>query len=101
MLTVAWMNREALAETVEFRPGGVLVALAQEALAQGRGVGHVQKVSEIRLDCDADAYCCRWSRLAALPATQAASAASSAGWKTAVGDADPVLKDPRPDLRKK
>jgi phosphoribosyl-AMP cyclohydrolase len=35
VLTLAWMNREALAETVEARRGRVLVALARQALAQG------------------------------------------------------------------
>ena len=39
VLTVAWMNRDALKETVDSRRGGLLVALAQEAVAQGRGVG--------------------------------------------------------------
>ena len=39
LLMMAWMNREALAETVRTRPGGILVALTQQAVAKGRGIG--------------------------------------------------------------
>ena len=38
VLTLAWMNREALERTVETRRSALLVALAQEAVAQGRRV---------------------------------------------------------------
>ena len=55
VLTLAWMNREALARTARHRRGALLVALARQAVAQGRDVGHVQRVREIRLDCDGDA----------------------------------------------
>ena len=38
VLTVAWMNREALEQDGADRRSALLVALAQEALAQGRGI---------------------------------------------------------------
>jgi len=38
--------------------------LARQAVAQGRGIGHVQRVVEIRLDCDDEPCCCAWSRWA-------------------------------------
>ena len=36
VLTLAWMNREALARTVETRRGALLVAFAAAIVAQGR-----------------------------------------------------------------
>jgi phosphoribosyl-AMP cyclohydrolase len=55
VLTVAWMNREALAETVQ-RGEAVYWSRSRRKLwRKGEESGHVQKVREIRLDCDADA----------------------------------------------
>ena len=39
VLTLAWMNREALALTERTKRSALLVALARAALAQGRSVG--------------------------------------------------------------
>jgi phosphoribosyl-AMP cyclohydrolase len=55
VLTLAWMNREALAQTVE-RGEAVYWSRSRKKLwRKGEESGHVQKVKEIRLDCDADA----------------------------------------------
>lgn len=55
VLTVAWMNRDALAETVR-RGEAVYWSRSRGKLwRKGEESGHVQKVREIRLDCDADA----------------------------------------------
>ena len=55
VLTVAWMNREALAETVK-RGEAVYWSRSRGKLwRKGEESGHVQKVREVRLDCDADA----------------------------------------------
>jgi phosphoribosyl-AMP cyclohydrolase len=55
VLTVAWMNREALAQTVE-RGEAVYWSRSRRKLwRKGEESGHVQKVREIRLDCDSDA----------------------------------------------
>ena len=55
VLTVAWMNREALSQTVE-RGEAVYWSRSRKKLwRKGEESGHVQKVREIRLDCDADA----------------------------------------------
>ncbi|MGE5641250.1 MAG: phosphoribosyl-AMP cyclohydrolase [Clostridia bacterium] len=55
VLTVAWMNREALAETVK---GGQAVYWSRSRKRlwrKGEESGNVQIVREVRLDCDADA----------------------------------------------
>jgi phosphoribosyl-AMP cyclohydrolase len=55
VLTLAWMNREALAQTVE-RGEAVYWSRSRKRLwRKGEESGHVQKVMELRLDCDADA----------------------------------------------
>ena len=95
ILMVAWMNREALKETVE-RMEAVYWSRSRRRLwRKGEESGHVQKVIEVRLDCDADAVL--------LQVEQAGGIACHTGrercffrkleggkWVTT----DPVLKDP-------
>jgi phosphoribosyl-AMP cyclohydrolase len=55
VLTLAWMNREALEKTVA-RGEAVYWSRSRKRLwRKGEASGHVQKVLELRLDCDADA----------------------------------------------
>jgi phosphoribosyl-AMP cyclohydrolase len=55
VLTVAWMNRAALEETVQ-RGEAVYWSRSRKKLwRKGEESGHVQKLRELRLDCDADA----------------------------------------------
>jgi phosphoribosyl-AMP cyclohydrolase len=55
VLTLAWMNRAALRETVE-RGEAVYWSRSRSKLwRKGEQSGHAQKVKELRLDCDADA----------------------------------------------
>jgi phosphoribosyl-AMP cyclohydrolase len=59
VLTVAWMNREALAETAR-RGEAVYWSRSRGRLwRKGEESGHVQRVVEVRLDCDADAILLR------------------------------------------
>lgn len=59
VLTVAWMNREALSQTVE-RGEAVYWSRSRRKLwRKGEESGHAQKVREVRLDCDADAVLLR------------------------------------------
>jgi phosphoribosyl-AMP cyclohydrolase len=54
VLMVAWMNRESLAATLESGEA-VYWSRSRRALwRKGETSGHVQKVREIRLDCDGD-----------------------------------------------
>jgi phosphoribosyl-AMP cyclohydrolase len=54
VLMVAWMNREALAATVE-RGEAVYYSRSRSRLwHKGEESGHTQKVREVRLDCDGD-----------------------------------------------
>ena len=59
VLMLAWMNREALAETAS-RGEAVYWSRSRGKLwHKGETSGHFQKVVEIRLDCDADAILLR------------------------------------------
>jgi phosphoribosyl-AMP cyclohydrolase len=54
ILMVAWMNREALAETAQTQRAVYWSRSRGKIWRKGEESGHVQKVSELRLDCDGD-----------------------------------------------
>ena len=54
ILMVAWMNREALEETARTLRGVYWSRSRNKLWRKGEESGHVQNVSEIRLDCDND-----------------------------------------------
>ena len=96
LLMMAWMNREALAETV--RTGrAVYWSRARKRLwRKGEESGHVQLVRQVRLDCDGDVIM--------LEVEQVGEVACHTGHgrcffrKLENGmwvEAEPVLKDPR------
>ena len=55
VLMFAWMNREALARTAELGEAVYWSRSRNRLWHKGEESGHVQKVHEIRLDCDGDA----------------------------------------------
>jgi len=55
VLTLAWMNREALARTAQTGLAHYWSRSRGKLWQKGEQSGHVQKVREIRLDCDNDA----------------------------------------------
>jgi phosphoribosyl-AMP cyclohydrolase len=54
ILMVAWMNREALAETARSQRAVYWSRSRDKLWRKGEESGHVQKVIELRLDCDGD-----------------------------------------------
>jgi phosphoribosyl-AMP cyclohydrolase len=55
VLTLAWMNREALAHTAATGLAHYWSRSRQALWRKGETSGHEQKVREVRLDCDSDA----------------------------------------------
>ncbi len=55
VLMLAWMNREALSETLARGEAVYWSRSRQQLWHKGDASGHFQKVREIRLDCDGDA----------------------------------------------
>jgi len=102
VLTLAWMNRQALAETAQ-RGEAVYWSRSRNKLwRKGEESGHVQKVREVRLDCDADAVL--------LQVEQAGGIACHTGRERCFFrkledgrwvSTDPVLKDPQAIYGKK
>ena len=96
VLTLAWMNREALARTVETGEAHYWSRSRGRLWRKGESSGHVQRVREVRLDCDNDAIL--------LVVDQQGGIACHTGrercfFKLLDGDAwrevEPVLRDPR------
>lgn len=54
ILMVAWMNRDALEETVRTMRGVYWSRSRKQLWRKGEESGHIQQVSEVRLDCDND-----------------------------------------------
>jgi phosphoribosyl-AMP cyclohydrolase len=95
ILMFAWMNREALAKTVELGEAVYWSRSRKKLWHKGEESGHVQKVLEIRLDCDED--------VVLLKVEQAGGIACHTGRHSCFFqkfengdwfDAEPVLKDP-------
>jgi len=98
VLMVAWMNREALAQTAQ-RGEAVYWSRSRKRLwHKGEDSGHVQKVLEIRLDCDQDVILLEVQQLGHEPGIACHTGRHSCfyqvlkdgQWHTA----EPVLKDP-------
>ena len=54
VLMVAWMNRESLERTVQTGEAHYWSRSRRALWRKGETSGHVQRVVEVRLDCDAD-----------------------------------------------
>lgn len=95
VLTVAWMNREALAMTAD-RGEAVYWSRSRKRLwHKGEESGHVQKVHEIRLDCDADVLLLRVEQVGGIACHTGRESCffqrlENGRWMST----DPVLKDP-------
>ena len=55
MLMFAWMNREALSQSVASGEAVYWSRSRKRLWKKGEDSGHVQKIREVRLDCDEDA----------------------------------------------
>lgn len=96
VLTVAWMNQEALQQTFERKEAVYWSRSRAKLWRKGEESGNVQRVVEIRLDCDADALLLR--------VEQAGGVACHTGRESCFFrklengrwvSTDPVLKDPK------
>ena len=101
ILTLAWMNREALQQTVERREAVYWSRSRKKLWRKGEESGHVQKVLEVRLDCDADAVLLRVEQAGGIACHTGRESCffrklENGRWVTV----DPVLKDPALIYRK-
>ena len=66
VLMLAWMSREALARTAESGEATYWSRSRKALWKKGETSGHVQRVVEIRLDCDADSVLLRVESVAGI-----------------------------------
>ena len=101
VLMFAFMNREALARTAELREAVYFSRSRQRLWHKGEESGNVQKVHELRLDCDNDVVLMKVEQLGHEPHELGIACHTGrhscffqlleeGEWKTV----DPVLKDP-------
>ena len=98
VLMFAWMNREALELTMQTGRAVYFSRSRQRLWRKGEESGHVQKVHDIRLDCDQDVVLLKVTQLGHDPGIACHTGRHScfylqwqgAGWVPV----EPVLKDP-------
>jgi phosphoribosyl-AMP cyclohydrolase len=95
VLTLAWMNREALAETASSGRAVYWSRSRAKLWRKGEESGHVQKVLELRLDCDADAVLLKVEQVGGIACHTGRESCyfrklDNGRWVTT----DPVKKDP-------
>jgi phosphoribosyl-AMP cyclohydrolase len=101
VLTVAWMNREALKKTVQTGEAHYWSRSRKKLWHKGEESGHVQKVKSIRLDCDEDVILIEVAQAGGIACHTGRHSCffqrlEGGNWITT----DPVLKDPK-DIYKK
>ena len=95
VLTVAWMNRQSLEETVRTQEAVYWSRSRQKLWRKGEESGHVQKVRELRIDCDADAILLKVEQVGGIACHTGRESCffrrlENGKWVTV----DPVIKDP-------
>ena len=101
VLTLAWMNREALMKTASSGDAVYWSRSREKLWRKGEESGYTQKVRELRLDCDSDAILLRVDQAGGIACHTGRESCffrklDDGRWVTT----DPVLKDPA-DIYKK
>ena len=96
VLTVAWMNRQSLEETVRTQQAVYWSRSRKRLWRKGGESGHVQKVKEIRIDCDNDAVLLQVEQVGGIACHTGHERCffrklENGKWV----EMDPVLKDPK------
>jgi phosphoribosyl-AMP cyclohydrolase len=101
VLTVAWMNREALQQTVETGEVHYWSRSRKKLWHKGEESGHVQKVKSVRLDCDEDVVLIEVEQIGGIACHTGRHSCffnrlENGNWVAV----EPVLKDPKEIYRK-
>lgn len=95
VLMVAWMNREALKRTAESGEAVYWSRSRKRLWRKGEESGHVQRVLEIRIDCDSDVVLLQVEQIGDIAChTGRVSCFFSKLQDGQWVETDPVLKDP-------
>jgi phosphoribosyl-AMP cyclohydrolase len=96
VLMFAWMNREALETTARTNEAVYWSRSRRKLWHKGEESGHIQKVREIRIDCDNDVVLLRIEQVGGIACHTGRRSCffqkylSATGWEAV----EPVLKDP-------
>ena len=101
VLMLAWMNRDALRATLESGNAVYWSRSRGRLWRKGEESGHVQRVREMRLDCDQDALLLRVEQLGGIACHTGRERCffrryENGNWV----ETDPVIKDPKDIYRK-
>lgn len=95
ILMMAWMNREALELTAKEQRAIFYSRSRQQLWRKGESSGHVQKLHELRLDCDSDVIVIQVEQVGGIACH---TGRESCFYKVFENDrwvdVDPVIKDP-------
>lgn len=99
ILMVAWMNREALEQTVTSGAAVFWSRSRGKLWRKGESSGHTQRVREIRLDCDADVILLDVEQIGGIACHTGRESCfyrklDTSGHEPTWSSVDPVLKDP-------
>ena len=98
VLMFAWMNREALARTAKIGQAVYWSRSRQRLWHKGEESGHIQKVHEIRIDCDNDVVLLKVTQQGHEPGIACHTGRHSCFFQLYKDGAwhavEPVLKDP-------
>jgi len=101
VLTVAWVNREALQQTVATGEAHYWSRSRKKLWHKGEESGHVQKVIAVRLDCDEDVLLFEVEQVGGIACHTGRHSCffqelRNGSWV----EVDPVLKDPKTIYKK-
>lgn len=101
VLTQAWMNRDALLQTVGQGLAVYWSRSRRRLWQKGESSGHVQRVKEVRMDCDSDSLLLVVEQVGGIACHTGRHSCfykvlGSQGWQ----DRDPVLKAPEEIYKK-
>ena len=96
VLMLAWMNRDALMQTVENGRAVYWSRSRKKIWPKGETSGHVQKIKSIRIDCDKDVVLLKVEQLGGIACHTGRNSCfykkfKDDAWKTT----EPVIKDPK------
>ena len=99
ILMFAWMNRDALTKTVELGEAVYWSRSRKKLWHKGEESGHIQKVKEIRIDCDEDVVLLKIEQTDSIACHTGRHSCFFQKFEGGLNDGDwlavdPVLKDP-------
>lgn len=95
VLMMAWMNREALEQTVSLKRAVYWSRSRQKIWRKGEQSGHVQKLRDLRIDCDKDVVLMQVEQVAGIACHTGRESCFYSRYEGGQWlEVEPVLKDP-------